>query len=83
MGIKEKAINVAIKEAILYVRKDYDTNLFKLIEWGKKMVKDELHLKILTKLGERLSDPTNQWAGYVKNIVMNIDPDIIVKLVPP
>ena len=83
MGIKEKALNVAIKEAILYVRKDYDTNLFKLIEWGKKMVKEDLHLRILNKLGDRLSDKDNKWADYVKNIIMNVDPDIIVKLVPP
>ena len=66
MGLKETAFNVAIKQAIEYVKKDYDTNLFKLISWGKKMVKEELHLKILTKLEERLSDPTNVYADYVK-----------------
>ena len=53
MGIKEKALNVAVKEAIQYVRKDYDTNLFKLIDWGKKMVKEDIHLRILNKLGDR------------------------------
>ena len=83
MGIKEKALNVALKEAILYVRKDYDTNLFKLIEWGKKMVKEDLYLRMLNKLGDRFSDKDNKWADYVKNIIMNVDPDIIVKLVPP
>ena len=40
MGIKETALNVAIKQGIEYVKKDYDTNLFKLISWGKNMVKD-------------------------------------------
>lgn len=47
MGLKEAAFNTAIKQGIEYVKKDYDTNLFKLISWGKKMVKDELHLKIV------------------------------------
>ena len=32
MGIKETALNVAIKQGIEYVKKDYDTNLFKLMD---------------------------------------------------
>lgn len=83
MGIKEKALNVAVREAIKYVRKDYDTNLFKLIDWGKKMVKEEIHLKALNKLGDRLSDPDNQWAAYIKKLIMETDPGIIEKLIPP
>ncbi len=83
MGIKQKALNIAVKEAIQYVRKDYDTNLFKLIEWGKKMVKDDLHYRVLNKLGVRLSDPDNKWAEYVKKLIMETDPDVIVKLIPP
>lgn len=38
MGLKDAALNAAIKQGIEYVKKDYDTNLFKLISWGKKMV---------------------------------------------
>ncbi len=83
MDLKGKALNVAIKQGIEYVKKDYDTNLFKLISWGKKMVKDELHLKVLTKLEERLSDPTNVYADFVKRIVMDTDTDVILKLIPP
>ena len=63
MALKEKAVKIAVKEAIKYVRKDYDTNLFKLIDCGKKMVKEEIHLRILNKLGDRLSDPENMWAA--------------------
>lgn len=83
MSIKQKATEVTIREAIKFVKKDYDTNLFKLISWGKKMVKEELHLKLLTKLEERLSDPTNVYADYVKRVVMSTDTNIIVKLVQP
>ncbi len=83
MSLKGKALNAAIKQGIEFVKKDYDTNLFKLISWGKKMVKEELHLKILTKLEERLSDPTNVYADYVKRVIMNTDTNIILKLVPP
>ncbi len=83
MTLKEKTLNVAIKQAIEYVKKDYDTNLFKLINWGKKMVKDDLHLKILNKLDERLSDPTNVYADFVKRIIMGTDTNVILKLVPP
>lgn len=83
MTLKEKTLNVAIKQAIEYVKKDYDTNLFKLINWGKKMVKDDLHLKVLNKLDERLSDPTNVYADFVKRIIMGTDTNVILKLVPP
>ena len=83
MGVKEKALQKAVKEAIKYVRKDYDTNLFKLIDWGKKMVKEDIHLKALEKVGDRLSDPTNEYAKFIKRIVMDTDPDIVAKLVPP
>ena len=83
MGLKEKALQKAVKEAIKYVRKDYDTNLFNLIDWGKKMVKEDIYLKILEKMGDRLSDPTNEYAKFIKRIVMDTDPDIVAKLVPP
>ena len=83
MGLKEKALQKAVKEAIKYVRKDYDTNLFKLIDWGKNMVKEDIYLKILEKMGDRLSDPTNEYAKFIKRIVMDTDPDIVAKLVPP
>ena len=83
MGLKEKAVSVAVREAIKYVRKDYDTNLFKLIDWGKKMVKEDIHLRILNKLGDRLSDPDNIWAEYIKKLIMETDPGIIEKLIPP
>ncbi len=83
MGLKEKTMNVAIKQAVEYVKKDYDTNLFKLINWGKKMVKDELHLKVLNMLSERLSDKTNVYADFVKRIIMDTDTDVIIKLISP
>ena len=83
MALKEKAVKIAVKEAIKYVRKDYDTNLFKLIDWGKKMVKEDIHLRILNKLGDRLSDPENMWAAYIKKLIMETDPGIIEKLIPP
>ena len=83
MTLKEKTLNVAIKQAIEYVKKDYDINLFKLINWGKKMVKDDLYLKILNKLDERLSDPTNVYADFIKRIIMGTDTNVILKLVPP
>lgn len=83
MGIKEKAFNVAVKEAIRYVRKDYDTNLFKLIDWACTVVKDETYLKILKGFKERVLRPDNQWAGYFKKLIMEIDEGVIVKLIPP
>lgn len=83
MGLKEKAFNVAVKEAIRYVRKDYDTNLFKLIDKGIAVVKDETQLKALNGLKTRLQRPGNEWAGYIKKLVMETDEEIIAKLIQP
>ncbi len=83
MGLKEKTMNVAIKQAVEYIKKDYDTNLFKLINWGKKMVKEDIQLKALNMLSNRLSDPTNVYADFIKRIIMDTDTDVILKLVPP
>ena len=49
MSLKQKAVALIIKEAIKYVRKDYDTNLFKLIDFGDKLVKEEIHHKLFLK----------------------------------
>ena len=43
MSFKQKAIALIIKEAIKYVRKDYDKNLFKLIDFGDKLEKIEMN----------------------------------------
>ncbi len=83
MNIKEKALGIAVKEAIRYVRKDYDKNLFKLIDWGISVVKDEAQLKALKGLKSRLSRPGNVWAEYVKKLICETDPEIIEKLIPP
>ena len=66
MSLKQKAVALIIKEAIKYVRKDYDTNLFKLIDFGDKLVKEEIHHKLLRGLKERLSRPGNEWATLIK-----------------
>lgn len=83
MGIKEKAFNVAVKEAIRYVRKDYDKNLFNLIDKGLAVAKDEAQIKALNGLKTRLQRPGNVWAGYIKKLIMETDENIIAKLVPP
>ncbi len=83
MGLKEKTMNAAVKQAVEYVKKDYDTNLFKLINWGKKVVRDELHLKVLNMLSDRLSDPENVYADFIKRIIMDTDTDVIIKLISP
>ncbi len=84
MGLKEKAIAAGIKQAVEYVKKDYDTNLFKLIEWGKKMVgSNELYMKVLNMLSDRLSDPTNAYADFIKRIIMDTDTNVLIKLITP
>ncbi len=82
-ALKEKAIKYAIKQGIRYVRKDYDTNSLKLIDFGMRHVKKDIYIRVLKRLREGLTRPGNMWAVYFKKLVTETDPGIIEKLVSP
>ena len=84
MGLKEKAVGVAVREGIRYLRKDFDTNSIKLIEFAEKKVADNpLYTKILVGLKERLRREGNVWTGYIKKLICETDEDVLNSLVGP
>ena len=84
MGIKDRAVNMAVKEGIKYLRKDFDTNSVKLVELAEKKFGDNpLYAKILGGLKKALMKEDYEWRLYIKKIIEETDPDVLEKLVPP
>ncbi|NMP36756.1 MAG: radical SAM protein [Clostridiales bacterium] len=84
MGLKDAAVNIAVKEGIKYLRKDFDNNSIALIEKGKKKYADnELYLRAFNRLEEGLKRPGNKWADFIKSLIVDTDPEVLEKLVKP
>lgn len=84
MALKDKAINVAVREGIKYLRKDFDTNSVKLVELAeKKFGSDPLYAKILGGLKKALLKEDYVWRLYMKKIIEETDSGVLEKLIPP
>ncbi len=84
MGIKDKAVALAVREGIKYLRKDFETNSIKLIEKAeKKFQGDALYEKVLGGLKAGLQRKGNVWADYVKKLICETDEEVVNKLVTP
>lgn len=81
MGIKEKAQEIAIKEAIKKVKEDPDKYLPKLLELAEKMDKDNMWKKQYDFMAKVINDPTNNWYTYIKNMLNDIDENILDKFI--
>lgn len=84
MGLKDKAVALAVREGIRYIRKDFDTNSIKLIELAeKKYANDPLYMKVLTGLKKGLQREGNVWADLVKKVACETDENVLNNLVSP
>ena len=78
-AIKDKAIEVAIKQVIKKVKEDPDENLPKLIDFVKKYDKDDMWEKQYSFLEKVAKDPENNWNHFIRNILKDIDDETIEK----
>ena len=78
-AIKNKAIEIAIKQGLEKVKEDPDKNLPKLVEIVKKFVKDNMWESKYQFLEKVTEDRDNNWNQYIRNILEDIDDDIIEK----
>ena len=77
--IKNKAIEIAIKQGLEKIKEDPDKNLPKLIEIIKKFDKDNMWASKYEFLEKITKDKDNNWNKYIRNILEDIDDDIIEK----
>ena len=78
-AIKNKAIEIAIKQGLEKVKEDPDKNLPKLVEIVKKFDKDNMWESKYQFLEKVTKDRDNNWNQYIRNIMEDIDDDIIEK----
>ena len=78
-AIKNKAIEIAIKQGLEKVQEDPDKNLPKLVEIVKKFDKDNMWESKYQFLEKVTKDRDNNWNQYIRNIMEDIDDDIIEK----
>ena len=78
-AIKDKAIEIAIKRIIENVKENPEKNLPELIEIIKKLDKDNLWESKYEFLEKITKDKDNNWNIYIRNILEDIDDDIIEK----
>ncbi len=84
MGVKEKAKELAIREGIKALKKDFDKNSVKFVEVIEKANSDnELYVKILEGLKKALLKEDYVWRDYLKGLIMNIDGHVLEKLIGP
>ncbi len=81
-SLKESASAFAIKQALKYARKDPDKNLMKILELVEAADRRKVNRVTYASLHKTLNDPNNNWTVFFKNILRDIDPEIIEKLVP-
>ena len=80
-AIKNKAIEIAIKQGLEKVKEDPDKNLPKLVEIVKKFDKDNMWESKYQFLEKVTKDRDNNWNQYIRNIMEDIDDDIIEKVI--
>lgn len=78
-SIKDKAMEVVIKQAIKKVKENPEENLPKVVDIVKKYDKDNMWEKQYEFLDKVTRDKNNNWNKYINNILEDIDDDIIEK----
>ena len=82
-AMKDKVAVFLAKRAIHYVRKDFETNSLKLIDFGLKHDKREVYQRMYKRLREGLTRPGNRWQEFFKAIVVETDENVLDKLILP
>ena len=78
-AIKNKAMEIAIKQAIQKIKEDPDKNLPKLLEIVEKVDKDNMWEQQYKFIEKVVKDPSNNWNHYIRNILEDIDEEILEK----
>lgn len=82
MGLKDAATNIAVKEGIKYLKKDFDKNSIVLIDKALKKYKEGVTNRALLRLREGLLRPGNEWAKFFKKLIVDTDDSVLENVIP-
>ncbi len=83
MSIKESVVNIAVKSAVKYARKDFDRNAPKILKLVEKADVKKVNRSTYRGLHKVMDDPNNNWMRFIRDIICNTDEHVIEKLIPP
>lgn len=80
-AVKEKAQEIAIKQALKEIRKNPKENLPKLLQFVEKMDKEGMWKKQYDFMEEVVSNPENNWYQYIMGLLNDIDEKVLEKFI--
>lgn len=81
-SFKETAANIAVKQAIKYVRKDPEKRMVQLLNLVEKTDVRKVNKTTYDSLHKVLDDPNNNWTIFVKKLICETSEDVLEKMVP-
>lgn len=78
-AVKDKAMEIAIKQAIKKVKENPEENLPKIVEIIKKYDKNNMWEKQYNVIEKIAKDKDNNWYKYIMDILNDIDEEIVDK----
>lgn len=82
-SVKDKAFQIAVKQAIKYARKDPDHNLIKVLNLVEKADLKHANQVTYNNLRKSLQNSDDNWTVFIKNILKQVNPDVLDRFVPP
>lgn len=78
-AIKNKAIEIVIKQELEKIRENPDENLPKMVEMVKKFDRNNMWEKQYEFVDKVTKNPENNWYKYITNLMDDIDEEILEK----
>ena len=82
MALKEAAINIAVKQAVKYARKDFEKNAPKILSLVEKADVKKVNRTAYAGLHGALDDPNNNWHKFAKRLVCDTNEEVLNKFIP-
>lgn len=80
-AIKDKAEEIAIKQALQKIRENPDENLPKIVKLVQKFDKNNMWETQYNAVNKIVSEPENNWRTYIDMMLNDIDENVLEKLV--
>ncbi|NMB24970.1 MAG: radical SAM protein [Firmicutes bacterium] len=66
----------AIRQVLGYISKSPEKNLFKILDWSKRIARDPYHKELIESVRNVLQDPGSPWPEFMVSAFQDIDPHI-------
>ncbi len=82
-SVKESATETLIKQVLRYARKDFNSNIPKLLSLVEKADVKKVNRTTYAALHKVIDDPDNNWMRLIKSMFCDSDLDVVMKVVRP